>query len=400
MRVILLGAGASKSYSDSKTNVRMPVANDFFETYQKLRISENPWVLIGSILNYVQKFRGINIEDFGSYNGDIEDLHSEIEANLLDSLSSKDDFFSNVNDVMFLNAYNQLIFLFTSVINEIQNGPISKSHISLANQLNGDDIVITFNWDTLMDRALNEVTNWNTTNGYYVKPRMIYRDKWESIEYNDEKNDFSLILKLHGSSNWLTSHWDKELKLIQEISPSEFFIYESNDKPYSTHDGRYMEGYEDFSYGYYPPNLPLKGRDVPEGMVFVRATLRNPFTPKGKSNSSGLISMPLIIPPVKKKEYNKFGSLFSNLWDKAQESIQKATQIVIIGYSFPKTDVRSNDLFKTAFLKRTDMPEIIILNPEPEQIAERFQHEFGITDDKLKVIKDYFTEDFDLSKII
>ena len=49
-RTVILGAGASKSYDKSKTGVRMPVAIDFFETFRKLDISKNPWVLIEILL--------------------------------------------------------------------------------------------------------------------------------------------------------------------------------------------------------------------------------------------------------------------------------------------------------------------------------------------------------------
>ena len=39
MRAILLGAGASKSYDQSPTGQRMPIARDFFDTFDKLDLS-------------------------------------------------------------------------------------------------------------------------------------------------------------------------------------------------------------------------------------------------------------------------------------------------------------------------------------------------------------------------
>ncbi len=106
---------------------------------------------------------------------------------------------------------------------------------------------------------------------YFVKPKEIYRDKW--IKNNsDTPNDFPLLLKLHGSNNWLTSHTRPEnhkLKLTQELSPDSFFVHESTIKPYNTYDGRYMNGYQDFSYGYYPPNLPLIGEKIPNGRILI-----------------------------------------------------------------------------------------------------------------------------------
>ena len=153
-----------------------------------------------------------------------------------------------------------------------------------------------------------------------------------------------------------------------------------------------MEDYEDFSYGYYPPNLPVKGKSTPEGMLFVSSRLKSPFMEEGKANSQGLVSMPLIIPPVKNKEYDQFGDLFSSLWGEAKKRLIEAEEIYIIGYSFPETDYRSSELFKSAFINRTDMPNITIINPSPEFIEERFLFEFGITKDKLTVIKGYFND--------
>lgn len=55
MKVILLGAGSSKCYKQSPSGLNMPIAKDFFQTFNKLKISENPWVLIDAILLYIMK---------------------------------------------------------------------------------------------------------------------------------------------------------------------------------------------------------------------------------------------------------------------------------------------------------------------------------------------------------
>ena len=127
----------------------MPIAKDFFETFRKLKISENPWVLIGHIITYIAERNNADVLDFLNFSEDIEILHSEIQEKLYVALK-RGDFFSNEYDVRLLKAFNELIFLFVNVINEIQNGPISKAHINLAKQLSFQDSIITFNWDTLM----------------------------------------------------------------------------------------------------------------------------------------------------------------------------------------------------------------------------------------------------------
>jgi hypothetical protein len=397
-KVIILGAGASKSYSESKSKVRMPIAKDFFETFRKLKISENPWVLIGHIITYIAERNNADVLDFLNFSEDIEILHSEIQEKLYIALK-RGNFFSNEYDVRLLKAFNELIFLFVNVINEIQNGPISKAHINLAKQLSFQDSIITFNWDTLMDRALKKESSWDVSNGYFIKPTAIYRNEWVKNN-NIKKEKASLLLKLHGSSNWLTSHIqpsnDGKVELSQETNVDDFYVYEYTRNPYSTYAGRFMDGYEDFSYGYYPPNLPLKGKKAPKGYLYARTRIKFPHMPEGTSSDEGLVSMPLIIPPVKDKEYDLFGSLFKNIWEKAEDELSKAEEIHIIGYSFPITDIRTDALFKKAFLKRNDIPKIIILNPSPETIVERFVLNYGIPKENIKVLKQLFDEKYTL----
>jgi hypothetical protein len=401
MNVIILGAGASKSYQDSKTKERMPIATDFFSTFNRLDISKNTWVLVGYILNYLERFHNLRYNDFREYNEDIEKLHSEIENKLFEVFKLNKNGFNDIDGLMTCNAYVQLIFLFNSVINEIQNGLVSKAHLKLAQKLNSNDTILTFNWDTLMDRALEQETGWTTDKGYFVTPYLIYRNEWVSPKPS-EKANFPYLIKLHGSTNWLTSYMIAEngkFKLLQEIKPEEFFVYESTIKPYNTYDGRFMSGYNDFSFGYYPPNLPLNGEKLPDNMLLTRTILRTGYNPKGISEDKGLVSMPLIIPPVQDKKYDFYGNLFTGLWGKAEESLIKTDKITLIGYSFPKTDIKTDELFKNAFSKRQTMPEIIIINPFPESIVEKFIFDYGILKDKIKVYKEYFSEEFDFNKI-
>ena len=109
--------------------------------------------------------------------------------------------------------------------------------------------------------------------------------------------------------------------------------------------------------------------------------------------------MPLIIPPVKDKKYSLFGNLFNELWEIAKQEIVKSNEIIIIGYSFPITDVRTIKLFKEAFCKKQVLPRIIIVNPEPNDIVELFQMTFGVPIENITIYKEYFDKDFNFDKI-
>lgn len=398
MNLLILGAGASKSYSESPTGERMPIALDFFSTFNKLSISENPFVIIGAIVNYIEKHKKVSINEFFNGSNCIEEFHSEVEAEYLRTLKS-----SNPAEYFLLQKANsELLYLFASVINEIQNGPISKAHCNLASYLTSKDVIATFNWDTLMDRALKSTTNWSTDYGYFTTPKLIYRDNWIPPNFEKQNNEFPLLLKLHGSTNWITSHTILQKGkpvLSQASSPSTLYVFESTKSPFPAYEGRYMAGYEPFSYGYYPPNIPDKGKNAEEGHVIVSFTQRSPWRPKIQGDKSGLTSMPLIIPPVKAKSYDIFGDLFSNLWEKTESGLIEADHIIIIGYSFPRTDLQSNQLFKNAFMKRSSIPKVSIIDPNPDKLVEKFKYEFGIPNEYLSIYKDYFSEEFDLSRI-
>jgi len=392
MKVFLLGAGASKSYAASRTGVRMPIARDFFETFDQLAISTNTWVLQEGLIGYLDQ-RGIEPFTYLRSGIDIEEFHSRVAKDLFAAKGSGQE----LAWIWPWKAYNELVFLFASVLNEIQNGPLSASHVQLARHLQDTDVVVTFNWDTLMDRALESETHWSVEEGYGITPRQVFDRGWRDPVLSIKMPSPRLI-KLHGSTNWLTAHPTMEsghFELTHSLDPATVHIFRHADAPYSCFAGRYMAGYEPFSYGYYPPNLNAPGKAAPEGHVYIRARTIG-LRPEGTSDDHGLVSMPLIIPPVREKTYDLFGGLFGQLWADAENALATADEIVIIGYSFPRTDTRSRALFTRAFMRRHDMPKVTIIDPAPEKVAELFATEFGIRETHLRVIKDYFSETFDL----
>ncbi|HEM7578000.1 TPA: SIR2 family protein [Serratia marcescens] len=398
MNFLLLGAGASKAYSDSPTGVRMPIAKDFFSTFTGLDISSNPWVLVDGLMDFIMRVKGYDPAEFFAKDVDIEELYTEIEENLNLYIDEKATF----DRVRAFKAYTQLIFIFSATINSIQNGPVSRPHSTLAKKLSHNDMIVTFNWDTLMDRALKNETEWNTDSGYGFRPKSIYRDEWKVPSCIQSKAP--RLIKLHGSVNWLSSHPispQKDVILTQESAPDTVWVYEGTNEPYSCFAGRYTEGYEDFSYGYYPPNiLDDRGLMVDDGYILISTRMKSHRMPEGNASDKGLVSIPLIIPPVKKKNYHGYGMLFDDLWENARVGIEKAEHIIIIGYSFPRTDLKSNKLFIDAFMNRKNIPYITILDPQPERVIHKFRFEFGIPDSHLRVLKDYFSENTDVDKLL
>src|SRR5262245_9908244 len=106
----------------SPTNLRMPIARDFFQTFSALGVSKNPWVLQGGIFQYLERFRGM-ADPVGYLSGgvDIEEFHSEmLDAVLAAKPKTMDRF-------QLQHAYLQMVFIFACAINAIQNGPPSET---------------------------------------------------------------------------------------------------------------------------------------------------------------------------------------------------------------------------------------------------------------------------------
>ncbi len=387
MRAFILGAGASRGYQ-SPTGQLMPLARDFFDVFQQLDIAADPWVLQQGLSAYLLQEKGVDPYAYLGSGIDIEELHSEIADHFIRTAGQP-----RINRLMPLKTYHELIFLFACTINTVQNGPVSPIHQQLADSLQARDILITFNWDTLLDRALHRSQRWSVDSGYGVQPIRVFRDGW-----HDPRRGVAgepRLLKLHGSTNWLTAHpvldEHDQMRLTQAIGPEQFCVFERSQGPFDTFAGRWMEGYGEFTYVYYPPNLDVEALAAPEGHTLLRGRLKLPWMPEGTSGDAGLASIPLIIPPVKDKTYDLFGDLFGSIWKQAEQALTSATEIVLIGYSFPRTDHRSNDLFKSAFLKRDSLPIVRIVDPYPGRVAEKFSFEFGIPEHRLQVIEDKFT---------
>jgi hypothetical protein len=382
-RTVVLGAGASCSYTDSPTGQRPPLANQIMPTYFNLDISENRFVLIGNLVNYVRNTKGIPPEEFPSWRDDIERFLTEIDEEIvalaprLKGKKLPQDEFQRMT--LSQGTYNQLIFLFASILNEIQNGPVSIPYALLANELNGNDTCITFNWDTLLDRALASTGKWNPVSGYEIKPEAIFDDGWKSIENFKSNTTGPKYLKLHGSTNWLTPYHfidlsSGERRSLSGYAINKLFVFNKATTQYQTYENRYWGPYEPYSYCYYPPDLPCQRDDTPPDYIGVRFLCAPDLPDHAKFyiDDKSVYSMPLIVPPVKDKQYLRYGEIFSVLWDKASTALSETEELYVIGYSFPQTDYVAKDLFREALKQNKNIKKIVIWNPSPSNVEKLF----------------------------
>jgi len=169
-----------------------------------------------------------------------------------------------------------------------------------------EDRVITFNYDTIIDKILLKRT---------ISPKKIYFDNI-SLEKNqvarrklDKKFPDPLIIKMHGSINWRCE--------------TDYFNYII---------GREKETIRGKSDIWIDNNCP-----------------------KPSDNIS-----PLIIPPIPFKPITDI-SIFRFLWQRAYEYLYEAKNIIIIGYSCPETDTLARSMF-TQF-KNNNVDTVTVVDP-------------------------------------
>jgi len=399
-RAFFLGAGASCSYSGSQTGVRPPLATTLFRAYSDLAIAEDGEVIVGNLVNYVKDTRAIPAERFSTFNENAEDFLTELDdavnklATIMPRIFARKrpkdgEQFAQFWDLS--SAYDQTVWLFAHILNEIQNGELSGEYLELVRRLEADDSLITFNWDKLLDRCLYQSGDWSPDSGYGIKFRKILEGKWR---YPRRALSRRTLLKLHGSTNWLVPYISRNLQtgkrtivapgkkdwttVSLRIEPQIFvdedgdlavrfkpdiktgpstrsapvpkddslairplcFVY--SDGEFSTFRGRYRDGYEAFSY-FYPPNHPM----------------------------TQMPTMPLIVPPTRRKLYSEFGFVFGNLWKQAEAALRKSDEWIIVGFSFPDGDQRARDLLAAASGKRRNPVNIVVVNPQSAAVEQK-----------------------------
>ncbi|MGQ2979841.1 MAG: hypothetical protein ACT6Q9_09125 [Polaromonas sp.] len=83
--------------------------------------------------------------------------------------------------------------------------------------------------------------------------------------------------------------------------------------------------------------------------------------------------LPAIVPPVMDKSQHYAIERLRGQWISAQNAIQGAEEIIVIGFSFPPTDVSCQFLFKSAVQKGV---RVIVINRDP-QVRNRYDSVFG-----------------------
>jgi len=385
----LFGAGASHHYALNAFCVPVPLANGFFKAFHRLPTSQGFDGHIGPFVSFLEHYRGISPEKAGQWNADIEDFMTSVERELeelRESTRGRDLTAEEFQRAFsYATVFNNMTFIFASVLNEAQNGPSMSLYRAILDFCGPNDSFATFNWDTLLDRTLMDTGGWNPNSGYGLNFRAVFDGGWKDSMDGETRflNNWKLF-KLHGSTNWLVPHMGVHFQSLEYTSSvpgaSDVFLYWHSSLPYATHKNRWKGGYVPTTYCYYPPNIPAsffsQAQLSPEpGHVFVKFTPRF-LSPFEEGDSQGVPSSPVLITPVRQKKYDTYTSTIQTLWTQAVKALEEASRVVIIGYSFPPTDTRALDLFRSLLATRGSEIDVEIVAPGVADIAKRVGEDY------------------------
>jgi hypothetical protein len=268
------------------------------------------------------------VEEFGE-SPNIEDLISDIETKIdaLEKAESYDDRLLRSNLVY---ARGHVAHTLRAWFLTLHDSP-ADLYAQLADRLvKPGDTVITFNYDDSLDRELKRAGKWDLSHGYGFP-----------LGDANTKSDV-LMLKLHGSVNWIPSIFEGLISGFAQVSSKNLSLGEY--PTIADADTKYL-GYSEFS-----------------GRIF-----------KG-----GGVTMESLILPGRCKQFfveTSFGreleGFWDELWSQGNRALQKTDKLVICGYSMPKADVRAQDLL----LKHTNKEASITVfsGGDSERISGEFR---------------------------
>jgi hypothetical protein len=316
----------------------------------------------------------------------IEDFMTSVEAEIAELRSTKaaegelsaDDMAKGFSVA---SVFNNLAFILASVVNEAQNGPSESLYKHLLDFCGPDDAFITFNWDTLVDRALVDSGGWDPNDGYGLRFSAVLDGTWKpTVEGGGLFATNWKLYKLHGSTNWLVPLMHVNFDTFEYVSSvpqsDRIFLFWQSSLPYGTHKSRWRGGYVPTCYCYYPPNLSGTYFQEAEisakpGHLFVRVTPKGVFAAFDEPDSDGIPASAVMITPVRQKKYDIYQTAINSLWTQSADALATTDKVVIIGYSFPPTDTRALELLGDALAARPKTINIEVVGPDASAIVSR-----------------------------
>jgi len=316
--VIILGAGASKSEGAPLQN---ELFKEFFEYYKRV-LKGKIWSLTEEqeklIAKYFREFWGIDINNY--FSGDTKFPTFEECLGVLDLAYYRGESFKGCPRKKIDQIRNALIFLIAKILDEKLRRQITY-HKNLVKRLKDagelrKTAFLSLNYDIIIDNVLTKLHSEYHLDYGIDFVNFERRNDWKK----PDKDKSILLLKVHGSLNWLYCPTCNHI----ELTPKE--------------KGAVKAFYE----------------------VKECAKCKTPMEP-------------VIIPPTFYKEMTN--PFIQEIFIKTYRVLRSAEKIFICGYSFPDADLHLKYLLKRAEQFKGGTPDIYVINKHPNKTNQQRDEE-------------------------
>ncbi len=366
--IYILGAGFNQIVSDWD-GLKPPMSKNFFQTILRSRKYSEEFYLskVKNVFDYIEKNWGKTKNDLLKQEFNLEDVFTKLQSELRLELQKKRTKKDIVNELFLTNF--RLEMMLAEFLSEFEIHSV-RDKTGLLKEfgkkvLNENAIVITFNYDCILEEAIESASgvnvnapnsylnpegpfqnkevpeeelpyshhNWNRPLGYGIKfdEIQLQRAGISTFEkggrfYGHHKNKLydSRILKLHGSLNWF-QYWPIRKFPIFPGQPDKL-------SPEKMQEIILVDGHWHFND---PPDI------------------------------NGWIINPLIITPVLYKNEFYQNQPFIELWKQAKNYLSECDKLTIIGYSFSKTDTSILRLLRSVF-NQHQLRELVVVTRHKE----------------------------------
>lgn len=286
--------------------------------------------LLEFMLKYpIDRYRdsaNVLIEMFGK-TPNVEEMITVLEERI-ESLKGAEDSMDRATRSVLAHAHGHVAEMIREWFRIIHDNPAPLYAKFAKEIIKPGDTIITFNYDDSLERELNRAGIWNLSRGY-------------GFSFGDtDAHSKVLLLKLHGSINWIIS-------LFGGVTNGPAFAGphgSTGDSPViHTADAKYL-GYEDFH---------------------------------GRTYTGGGTMLSMILPGRSKQFFidtslgREFEGFWNSLWGQAEISLKKSDSVVICGYSMPPADKRACELLLCSTPKNADVT--VVCGPQSQTIADQFK---------------------------
>jgi hypothetical protein len=206
-----------------------------------------------------------------------------------------------------------------------------------ASKLGVGDLVITFNYDATVERALLDRRMWSPEDGYGFRVNL-WKSKTDPSPVEWPPSGVTVV-HLHGAGGWYVKTpgylWVAEQAWHRPPHDYEEFARVAREEPVSL-DDRFLKG-----LGIETRDLRCyRGRDANEFQVLLYPSFVKDFGWEGRS------------------------AILVKVWRLAAEALRKAGDITLIGYSLPEADSAA----RTLLLTNCDPEKLRVVNSDPEAV--------------------------------